>query len=92
MSGASAAMRGTDSSSPRLAQSRALVAARRFAVALFEGKLFAVGGGSSVFLSSVESLSSPGGSWVLEANGLNVARERCVGAPRPRVMSDGCLL
>ena len=86
-------MRGTDSSSPRLAQSRALVAARSFGLALFEGKLFVVGGvGSSSVLSSVESLSSLNGSWVLEANGLNVARWRCVGAPRARVMSDECLL
>ena len=38
----------------------------------------------------VETLSSAGGSWVTEANGLNVARYRCVGAPRPRVLRDEC--
>ena len=39
-------------------------------------QLFAVGGygGSFGTLSSVGALSSPGGSWVAEANGLNVAR------------------
>ena len=59
---------------------------------MFDGKLFAMGGASSSgSLSSVETLSSAGGSWVAEANGLNVARETCVGAPRARVLRDECI-
>ena len=74
------------------AESRALVVARSFGLAVFGGKLFAVGGyGSSGYLSSVETLSSPGGSWVAEANGLNEARNLCVGAPRARVLRDECI-
>ena len=76
------------------AESHALVVARRFGLAVFGGKLFAVGGyrdSSRNTLSSVETLSSAGGSWVAEANGLNVARWGCVGAPRARVLRDECI-
>ena len=57
----------------------ALVVARRFGLAVFEGKLFAVGGWGSSYqpLSSVETLSSPSGAWAIAANGLNVARVGC---------------
>ena len=75
-------------------ESHALVVARRFGLAVFDGKLFAVGGFNrdpDGYLSSVETLSSAGGSWVAEANGLNADRYGCVGAPRARVLRDECI-
>ena len=60
-----------------------LVVALSFGLAVFDGKLFAVGGGDGSYLSSVETLASASGTWVTEGNGLNVARSRCVGASRP---------
>ena len=58
--------------------------ARRFGLAVFGERLFAVGGyGFSGYLSSVETLSSAGGEWANETYGLNTARYGCVGAPRP---------
>ena len=62
------------------APSHALVATCRINVAYFDGKLFAVGGLNSVPLSSVETLFYSTGTWVTEANALNVARYGCVGA------------
>ena len=58
--------------------------ARRFGLAVFGERLFAVGGfDAGRSLSSVETLSSAGGEWANETYGLNTARFRCVGAPRP---------
>ena len=62
--------------------------ARSFGLAVFGEALFAVGGygGTSAsdldYLSSVETLSSAGGTWA-EANALSAPRAECVGAPRP---------
>ena len=63
---------------------RPVAFARSLALAVFGEALFAVGGMGSgdVSLSSVETLSSAGGTWA-EANPLNVPRFGCVGAPRP---------
>ena len=61
------------------------VVARRLGLAVFDGRLFAVGGvdrGDKI-LSSVETLSSADGTWATETNALNVPRAGCVGAPRP---------
>ena len=57
--------------------------ARSLGLAVFGETLFAVGGyGNAGYLSSVETLSSAGGTWA-EANPLNGPRSLCVGAPRP---------
>ena len=60
--------------------------ARRFGLAVFGERLFAVGGfnyHAGRYISSVETLSSAGGEWANETYGLNTARYGCVGAPRP---------
>ena len=65
------------------AQSHALVVARSFGLAVFDNKLYAVGGtGGGGYLDSVETLSMAGGTWNPEANGLNTARDKCVGRSR----------
>ena len=68
-----------------------LVVERSFGMADFDGKLFAVGGYriSNTALSTVETLSSASGAWVLESNTLNVARGLCVGDSSPYAMIDG---
>ena len=58
--------------------------ARSFGLAVFGETLFAVGGyDDDDALSSVETLSSAGGTWAEAKNTLNVPRGKCVGAPRP---------
>ena len=61
----------------------ALGVACRCGLAVFEEKLFAVGGFGGSYLSPVETLSSATGAWVPAANTLNAARLGCVGATRP---------
>ena len=65
------------------APSHTLVVACSHALAMFDGKLFAVGGQYGHSFPSVETLSLATGTWVTEANALNVARRRCADARHP---------
>ena len=59
--------------------------ARRFGLAVFDAKLFAVGGVDSSYLTlaSVETLSEVKGTWGAEAKGLSMARWGCAHIARP---------